>query len=75
MGISPELDESALPAFVVVFEEMVDIGFAGAPPPIGMTWPPRSQAPGTHDVCIWVGDVKTGQPTVYADVDTRELVP
>jgi hypothetical protein len=75
MGLSPELDVAS-PAFVVVFAGMwpgPDGG--GAAPPPGTTWPPRSLAPGTHDVCIWVGDATTGSRNVYEDVSTAGMAP
>jgi hypothetical protein len=75
MGLSPELDVST-PAFVVVFEGMYPGGpYQAVPPPSGTTWPPRSLAPGTHDLCIWVGDVGSGERNVYSDVDTAGMVP
>jgi len=74
MGLSPELDV-ATPAFVVVFDGIWPGPDGGAAPPPGTTWPPRSLAAGTHDVCIWVGDVSTGSPNVYEDVSTSGLAP
>jgi hypothetical protein len=75
MGLSPELDAAA-PAFVVVFAGMwpgaVD---GGAAPPPGTTWPPRSLAPGAHDVCVWVGDAGTGSRNVYTDVSIAGMTP
>jgi hypothetical protein len=74
MGISPELDVDT-PAFVVVFAGMWPGPDGGAAPPPGSTWPPRSLAPGAHDVCIWVGDATTGSPNVYEDVSTAGMAP
>lgn len=74
MGISPELDTS-MPAFVVVFAGFWPGPVSGAAPPPGTTWPPRSLAPGTHDVCIWVGDATTGVLNVYDNVDTTGMTP
>ena len=74
MGISPELDVAA-PAFVVVFAGMWPGSDGGAAPPPGTTWPPRSLAPETHDICIWVGDAATGSRNVYEDVSTVGMAP
>ena len=74
MGESPELDGETSPAFVVVFDGMIETGL-GAPPADGATTPPRSQAPGTHDLCVWVGDVTSGHLTIYGDVDVQGLTP
>ena len=74
MGISPELDV-ATPAFVVVFAGMWPGSDGGAAPPPGTTWPPRSLAPETHDICIWVGDPATGSRNVYQDVSTVGMAP
>jgi hypothetical protein len=74
MGISPELDVPT-PAFVVVFAGMWPGPDGGAAPSPGTTWPPRSLAPGTHDLCIWVGDAATGSRNVYEDVSTVGMAP
>jgi hypothetical protein len=73
LGRSPELEVDA-PGFVVVFREMHPFPVFGAPPPSGETWPPRSLAPGHHDVCVLVGsDPATAELTIYTDVDTTGL--
>ncbi len=74
MGLSPELDVTA-PAFVVVFVGSWPGPVSGAAPPPGTTWPPASLAPGSHDLCIWVGDATTGTPNVYGNVDTTGMAP
>lgn len=75
MGRSPELDASVVPAFVVVFEGVWPGAHMVAPPRAGTTLPPRSLEPGSHDVCVWVGDAATGQLNVYEDVDTAGMAP
>lgn len=68
-GRAPELgvEDSA---FVVVFEGFHPFGVSGAAPPPGTTWPPRSLTPGSHDVCVMVGDdPETAQMNMYTDVD------
>jgi hypothetical protein len=70
---APELDDSSQPAFVVVFAGTWPGPVSRAAPPAGTTWPPRSPAPGVHDVCVWVGDAATGEINVYTDVDTTWL--
>ncbi|HEX2756282.1 MAG TPA: hypothetical protein VHM48_12510 [Candidatus Limnocylindrales bacterium] len=73
MGLSPELDVDT-PGFVVVFRDMQPFAVLGAPPPAGQTWPPRSLAPGHHDVCILVGaDPATAELNIYDDVDITGL--
>jgi len=73
MLLAPELDVDA-PAFVVVYAAMQPFGVGGAAPPPGQTWPPRSLAPGHHDVCVLVGsDLDTAERNIYADVDTAGL--
>jgi hypothetical protein len=74
MGLSPELDD-AVPAFVVVFAGLWPGVVLPAPPAPGTTLAPRSLAPGTHDVCVWVGDATTGGRTIYGDVDTTGMTP
>ena len=73
MLLAPELDVDA-PGFVVVYREMQPFPVLGAPPPPGQTWPPRSLAPGHHDVCVLVGaDPTSAELNVYDDVDITGL--
>lgn len=73
MGLAPELDVGA-PGFVVVFRDMQPFAVVGAPPPAGQTWPPRSLAPGHHDLCVLVGsDAASAEMNVYDDVDIAGL--
>jgi hypothetical protein len=73
MLLAPELDVDA-PGFVVVFRAMQPFPMGGAPPPPGQTWPPRSLAPGHHDICVLVGaDLASAKLNVYDDVDIAGL--
>jgi len=73
MLLAPELDVDA-PGFVVVYRNMQPFPVLGAPPPPGQTWPPRSLAPGHHDLCVLVGaDPASAELNVYDDVDISGL--
>lgn len=73
MLLAPELDVD-IPAFVVVFRGLHSFLGGGAAPPQGQTWPPRSLAPGSHDLCVLVGsDAETAVINVYGDVNIEGL--
>ena len=74
MGLSPELND-ATPAFVVVFAGIWPGAILPAFPAPGTSLAPPSLAPGTHDVCVWVGDASTGGQNVYGGVDTSGMTP
>ncbi len=72
MGKAPEL-ETAVPAFVVVFDATHQWAGFGGPATSG-GFPGSSQArmtypPNHFDVCVWVGDVQNGDFDAYAGVD------
>jgi hypothetical protein len=71
MGLSPELDVDS-PGFVVVYRDMQRFPVLGALG--GPSEPPRSLAPGDHDVCVLVGaDPASAELNVYTDVDITGL--
>jgi hypothetical protein len=75
MARSPELDDSAAPAFVVVFDTAWPGGVAIAPPAEKHLMDRATPGPGLHDLCIWVGTPGTGSFTVYGAVNTTGLRP
>lgn len=67
MLLSPELDVPQ-PAFVAIYRQgaVSPLQVAGAAPPPGTTWPPRSFTPGLRDICVVVAP---GELDNYQDVD------